>query len=124
MNIGVRQIQSQLVSLHMESKSLKIGKDSQPKVHAKVWCIKCKDKGHDKDHCLVYQNFLIGEGPIPLKPENIVGLSERVPLRCIIFQIDGKHANDHFHLLQKFVHTLQQFFFTLFKSVGNDERNY
>jgi len=41
---------------------LKKGKESKPEVHTKVWCLKCKSHGHDKDHCLVYVNNIIGGG--------------------------------------------------------------
>jgi len=44
-------------------------------VRKEVWCIKCKGKGHDKDHCSVFMNYLIGGGPMPLIPEAQVGPS-------------------------------------------------
>lgn len=111
-NVGVQQVQSQLEILHMELQSLKIGKEAQPKVRVEVWCIKCKDKGHDKGHCPIYQNYLIGGGPVPLKLENIAGPSTRVPLWCVICLIMGstpliivisckslfKHHNNYFVL--------------------------
>lgn len=49
-NIGVQQIQSHLVSLHMELQSLKKGKEVQPDVCEEYWCLKCKGHGHDKHH--------------------------------------------------------------------------
>lgn len=50
--------------------------------------------------------------------------STGVPLWYAICQIFGKHATENYHLLQKFVHTPQQLFCTLYKSVGHDELNY
>ena len=82
------------------------------------------DKGHDKDHYPVYQNYLIGGGLMPLNPENIVRPSVGVPLWFVIYKIARKHATNNFHLLQKFVQTLQQFLFTFCKSVGYDGRNF
>ena len=67
-NIGVQHNQSQLESLHMQLQNLKIGKEAQLEVHAEVWFIKCKEKGHDKDHCPVFKNYIIGGRPVPLKP--------------------------------------------------------
>lgn len=60
---------------------------------------------------------------MPLKLENIMGPCTRVPLWCAICQIVGKHTIDNCRLLQKFVQTRQQMFFTFCKSVGNDEQN-
>ena len=91
----------------MELQSLKIGKEAQFEVHTGAWCIKCKDKGHDKDHYSIYQNYLIGGGFVPLKPENIAGPSTGVPLWHAICEIVGKHATDHCHLLKKFLQTPQ-----------------
>jgi len=34
-----------------------------------VWCINCKGQGHDKEHCLVFANYVVVGGPIPLRPE-------------------------------------------------------
>ena len=93
-------------------------------MRVEVWCLKCKGQGHDKDHCPIYQNYLIGGGLVPLKPENIVGPRVGVPLWCTIFQIAGKHATDNCHILQKFVHTPQLLFFTFSKLGGHDECNF
>lgn len=61
-NIGVQHIRLQLESSHMELQSLKIGEEAQPEVCTKVWFLKCKGHRHDKDHCPIYQNYLIGVG--------------------------------------------------------------
>ena len=87
MNLGVKHIQSQLASMHMELQSLKKGNEVQNEVRAKVWCLKCKGHGHDKDHFPIHQNYLVEGGPIPLKLENIAGLSTRVVPWCSICQI-------------------------------------
>ena len=69
----------------MELQSLKTGKEAQPEVRVEVWCIECKDKVHDNDRCLVYHNYLIGGGHVPLKLENIEGPSVGVTLWCAIY---------------------------------------
>lgn len=86
-----------------------------------VWFLKCKGQGHDKDHFLVYQNYLVVGGLVPLKLENNGGSSMRVVPWCTIFQITGKYMMDNFHLLQKFVQTPQKLFCNFFKYVGHDE---
>jgi len=89
-----------------------------------VWCLKCKGHGHNKDHCPVYQNYLIGGGPIPLKLENTVGMTASVVLWCTIYQIIGKHTMENCHFLHKFVQTPQQLFYIFCKFVGHEVHNY
>lgn len=78
---------------------MKKGKEAQPEVHAKVWCLKRKGHGYDKGHYPIYQNYLIGGGLVPLKPENNIGLSTGAVPWCAIYQVTGQHATDNFHLL-------------------------
>ena len=82
--------------------SLKQDRTTRPEVHDEVWCIKCKGQGHDKDHCPVFANYLMGGGPMPLIVEAQAGPSVVLALWCMIFQIGGKHATDKFHLLQEY----------------------
>ena len=86
-----------------------------------VWCIKCKGQGHDKDHYLVFTNYLMGGEPFPLRPEAQVGPSAAQYLWCAICQIGGKHATDKCHLLQKYTKNSQQLFYNFCRSVGHDE---
>ena len=74
---------------------MKKGREVQPKVCAEVWCLKCKSHGHDKDHCSVFKNYIIGGGPVPLKPKNNVGISVGDVLWCAICQVTGQHAIDN-----------------------------
>ena len=69
--LGVHQIHSQLQSLYLELQSLKKHKETKLEVHAEVWCLKCKSQRHDKDHCLVFANYIIGGGPIRINLSNI-----------------------------------------------------
>ena len=71
-------------NLHLEIQKLKKYKETKPKVRAEVWCLKSKVQGNDKDHYLVYGNFVTRGGPIPLNPEAQVGPSVGVTLWCII----------------------------------------
>ena len=61
-NLGVHQIHVQLKNLCLEMQSLKRDRTAQPEVHEEVWCIKCKGRGHEKDHCSVFVNYLAGGG--------------------------------------------------------------
>lgn len=58
-------------------------------MHAEVFCLKCKGQGNYKYHCLVYVNYITGEGSIPLKPEAPVGSSVGAVLCHAICQVDG-----------------------------------
>jgi len=82
--------QAEALEIVMRLQSLKKGKEAQLEVRTKVLCLKFKAHGHDKDHCPIYKNYLIGGGPVPLKPENTIGLS--APPWCNICQVTG-YAN-------------------------------
>lgn len=72
-----------------------------------VWCLKCKSQGHDKDHCLVFANYVARGGPMPLSTESQAGPSTGPVLWCAIYQVARKHVTENCHLLQKFVQTPQ-----------------
>ena len=73
--LGFQQIHVQLQNLCLGMQSLKQDRVPQPEAREEVWCIKCKGQGHDKDHYLVFANYLAGGGPIPLRPEAQAGPS-------------------------------------------------
>ena len=98
-NIGVQHIHAQLKNLCLEMQILKQDRTVQLDVREEVWCMKCKSQGHDKDHCLIFINYLAGGGPMPLRPEAQAGPSAMPTLWCAICQIAGKHATDNCHLL-------------------------
>ena len=101
--------------------SLKQDRIVRSEVCEEVWRVKCKGRGHDKDHCPVFMNYLVGGGPIPLRPKAQAGPSVAPAFWCVIYQIGGKHAMDSFHLLQKYTQNLQQLFYNFYRSVGHDE---
>jgi len=96
LGLGFRKIHAQLQNLSLEVQSLKKGRMSQPKVRPEVGCIKCKSQTHDKDHCLVFLNYLAGGGLMSLKVEVQVRPSTAQALWCME---GGKHATDNCHLL-------------------------
>lgn len=102
-NSRVQQIHAQLKSLSLEMQILKQDRTTYPEMCNEVWCVKCKGQGHDKDHYLVFTNFPMGGGPMPLRPNKKVGLSGVPALWCVICEIGGKHAIDNYHLLHKYM---------------------
>jgi len=100
--LGVQQIHVQLQNLCLEMQSFKKDRTPRPKVREEVWCTKCKGQGHKKDHCLVFMNYLVGGGMIPLRLEAQAGPSKMTSLWCMVFKIGGKHTTDNCHLLQKY----------------------
>ena len=113
LGLGFQKIRAQLQHLCLEMHSLKQDRAHWPEAHEEVWCIKCKGQGHDKDHYPVSVAYLIGGGPMPLRPEAQTGPSAAPVLQCAIFQVVETHKIDNCHLLQKYTQTLQQLFFNL-----------
>lgn len=110
LGLGVQQIHVQLQKLCLEMKILNHDRAPQLEAREEVWCIKCKGQSHDKDHYLVFTNYLAGGGPMPLRPEAQVGPSVAPTLWCAICQDGGKHMMNNCHLLQKYTQTSQQLF--------------
>jgi len=61
--------------------------------------------------------------PMSLRPEATAEPSVGPALWCAICQVAGKHMNDNFHFLQKFVQTPHPLFYNFYQSVGHDEHN-
>ena len=121
-NMGVQKIHAQLKNLCLKMQSLKQDKIACPEAHKEVWCVKCKGQGHDKDHFPVFTNYMVGGGPMPLRPKAQEGLSTMPTLWCVICQIRGKHGTNNCHLLQKYTQSSQHLFCNFYRSVGHDER--
>jgi hypothetical protein len=56
------QVQSQLVVLRIQLSELMKGKEK----HEQVWCITCKTKGHRKDKCPTFVQYMATGAPNPL----------------------------------------------------------
>ena len=100
--LRVQKIHVKLQNLSLEMKSLKQDRTPRSEAREEVWCSKCKGQGHDKDHCLVFVNYLAGGGPMLSRPEAQAGPSVALALCFVIFQIEGKHTTFNYHLLQKY----------------------
>lgn len=72
-------------------------------MHEELWCIKCKCHGHDKDHCPVFVNYLVGGGLIPLRPE-VKRLEKEIKLACLIDKprMARQGADDHTNELEHY----------------------
>ena len=46
-NSGIAQIQAKLAEMTMELRDIKKGKA----IREEVWCMRCKEEGHDREHC-------------------------------------------------------------------------
>ena len=52
--IGMNHIHSQLSNLTIQLQDIKNGKE----VDKEVWCNRCRSKGHHKDQCLYFHEYL------------------------------------------------------------------
>jgi hypothetical protein len=64
-SLGMSHILNQLTILSLQVEDLK--KDKGKEKREDIWCIKCKSKGHDKEHCPLFNEYLAFGSPNPLK---------------------------------------------------------
>jgi hypothetical protein len=64
-NLGMSQILSQLTRLSLQVKDMK--KDKGKDKREDIWCIRCKSESHDKEYCLMFNEYLAFGAPSPLK---------------------------------------------------------
>ena len=82
LELGMQQIQSQrenLANLTLELQDMKKSEE----VREEVWCTKCKSKGHSKEQCPLFRNYMTTEAPNPL--------NGRSSLCCEICKSRGEH---------------------------------
>ena len=60
-SVGMVNIKNQLVNLTLQLHDMKKGKE----VRKNVWCTRCRTKGHSKEHCLVFVEYLASGAPNP-----------------------------------------------------------
>jgi hypothetical protein len=61
---GMSQILSQLTSLSLQVEDMK--KDKGKDKREDISCVRCRSKGHDKEHCPLCQEYLASGALIPL----------------------------------------------------------
>ena len=59
---GMAQIQNQLANLTLQLQDIKKGKE----VREEVWHTKCRTKGHSREHCPIFAEYLDSGAPNPL----------------------------------------------------------
>jgi hypothetical protein len=62
---GMSQILNQLTSLSLHVEDMK--KDKGKEKREDIWCIRCKSKGHEKEHGPLFNEYLASGAPNPLK---------------------------------------------------------
>ena len=63
--LGMSQILSQLTSLSLQVEYMKKVKGKEKRED--IWCVRCRSKGHDKEHCPLFNEYLASGALIPLK---------------------------------------------------------
>jgi hypothetical protein len=103
---GMSQILNQLTNLSLQVEDMKEDKGKEKRED--IWCIRCKSKGHDKEHCPLFNEYFPSGAPNPLK-QAIVPWCEVCRTR---------HRLGECYYIQKYVQTPTNIYCTFCKSVG------
>jgi hypothetical protein len=109
-NLGMSQILSQLTSLSLKVEDTKKYKGKDKREY--IWCIRCKSKGHDKEHYTLFHEYLAYGAPSPLKKVTLPW--------CEVCR--NRHRPGECYYMQKYVQTPTNMYCTFYKSVGHDDR--
>ena len=107
---GMMQIQSWLASLTVQLHDIKKGKEAQEDLGFTI----CQTKGHTKDNCPSYMNYISSGTHNPLS-------THKLP-QCRICHTRGHHDEDCLYL-QNIVSTPASYFCKFCKIVGHDEKD-
>jgi hypothetical protein len=66
---GMSQILSQLTSLSLQVEDMKKDKGKDKREY--IWCVRCRSKGHDKEHYPLFNEYLASGALSPLKQVNL-----------------------------------------------------
>jgi hypothetical protein len=103
------QILSQLTNLSLQVEDIK--KDKGKDKREDIWCVRCRLEGHDKEHYLVFHEYLALGASSLLKqvtfPWNEVCINRYHPSEC--------------YYMQKYVQTPAKVYCTFSKSIGHDD---
>jgi hypothetical protein len=107
---GMSQILSQLTSLSLQVEDMK--KDKGKDKRDKIWCIRCKSEGHNKDNFPLFHDYLVSGALSPLKQVTLpwceVCRNRHCPVEC--------------YYMKKYVQTPKNLYCTFCKYVGHDEK--
>jgi hypothetical protein len=106
---AMSQILSQLTSLSLQVKDMKKykGKDKRKD----IWCVRCRSKGHDKEHFPLFHEYLESGASSPLN-------QVKLPW-CDVCR--NSHHPGECYYMQKYVQTPTNLYCTLFKLVVHDD---
>jgi hypothetical protein len=108
---GMSQILSQLTSLSLQVEDMK--KDKGKEKREDIWCVICRSKGHDKENCPLFHEYLASGALIPLKQVNLPW-----------FEVcRNRHRPGECCYMQKYVQTPTNLYYTFCKCVGHDDRD-
>jgi hypothetical protein len=88
-------------------------KDKGKEKREDIWCIICKEEGHEKENCPLFNEYLASGAPNPLKQATLP--------QCEVCR--NRHHPDECYYMQKYVETPTNIYCTFCKSVGNDEKD-
>jgi hypothetical protein len=108
---GMSQILSQLTSLSLQVEDMK--KDKGKYKREAIWCVRCRSKGHDKEHCPLFNEYLASGASSPLKQVTLPW--------CEVCK--NRHRIGECYYMQKYVQTPKNLYCTFYKSIGHDDRD-
>ena len=88
--VGMNQIQAQLANLTLQLQDIKKAKED----HDDLWCNHCHERGHTKDICPMFQNYLLSRALNTLSHAGVPW--------CHICQVYG-HRHENCDYMQKMV---------------------
>jgi hypothetical protein len=109
---GMNQISSQLTSLSLQVEDMK--KDKGKYKREDIWCVRCRSKGHDKEHCPLFHEYSASRAPSSLKQVTLPW--------CEVCQ--NRHHPGECYYMKKYVQTPTNLYFMFCKSMGHDDRYY
>jgi hypothetical protein len=104
------QILSQLTSLSLQVEDMKKNKGKGK--GEDIWCIRCRSKGHDKEHCPLFNEYLASGTLSPLKQVTLPW--------CEVCR--NQHHPGEYYYMQKYVQTPTNLYCTFCKLVGYNDR--
>ena len=110
-DVGMNQIQAQLVNLTLQLQDIKKVKYE----HEHLWCTRCHVDGHTKDTCPSFQNYLLSRVLNPLSYGSVPW--------CLICQVYGNQHEDCTYM-QKMVTKPASLYCTFCRSAGHEDKDW
>jgi hypothetical protein len=78
-----------------------------------IWSVRCKLEGHNKEHFPLFHEYLASGASSPLKQDTLPW--------CKVCR--NRHHPGECYYMQKYVQTPTNLYFTLYNSLGHDDRD-